>query len=456
MNDAASSQNSFREADRLEALLNTLSIERAYFVTDAGPQLNEVRALSSLRVESLVVAGVMGQPEHFRHLTNRVTIVDTDLPPKGSRLDGAVAAIPGAECVVLSGYEWFLWSDVVADRPNEFLEAILNRKKQGQKDDHPDSGSLRTGFEEAPGVIAGLRYRITGHGPPLVLMPVALAPSQWTPILERLEVHFTVVQLSGSHVGIAAILEARAASSGHREILESFIKRLKIQPGDSVLEVGCGTAAVARLIAHLTQAAKIVATDINPYLMQEAQSLVDSEGLASRVEIVCGDAEKLPFPDDSFAVSVSITTFEECHVDVALAELLRVTVPGGRIGVIVRATDVPKIVNLDASVELKQELARQTGVGYSSGGCADLSLYSRMAALGLQRLKMFPQLAVADSSNGLWLETARQSTVVQLSPSLQDEYLRAEAAARDRGTFFIAGTLHCCVGVKPPSQVPSR
>jgi hypothetical protein len=41
-------------------------------------------------------------------------------------------------------------------------------------------------LREGDGEIAGISYRIRGAGPPLVLLPMFLAPSQWEPLVPRL------------------------------------------------------------------------------------------------------------------------------------------------------------------------------------------------------------------------------------------------------------------------------
>jgi ubiquinone/menaquinone biosynthesis C-methylase UbiE len=50
-----------------------------------------------------------------------------------------------------------------------------------------------------------------------------------------------------------------------------------------------------------------------------------------------GRAEALPFPDSSIDVALACAILEEGDADRMLAELIRITKPGGRIGVVVRA-----------------------------------------------------------------------------------------------------------------------
>ena len=104
----------------------------------------------------------------------------------------------------------------------------------------------------------------------------------------------------------------------------------------------------------------IVALDLNPYLLREAEALAAKEGLSGVIEFRHGNAETLPFPDNRFQATLAFTMLEEGPADRILAEMARVTKPGGHIGVIVRSRDMPWLVNLAlpeglrAKVEAKQ------------------------------------------------------------------------------------------------------
>ena len=65
---------------------------------------------------------------------------------------------------------------------------------------------------ESEGEAAGISYRIRGAGPPLLLMPLELAPSQWAPLLPPLAQHYSIIELGGAYRGTVALLEARGRS----------------------------------------------------------------------------------------------------------------------------------------------------------------------------------------------------------------------------------------------------
>jgi hypothetical protein len=77
-----------------------------------------------------------------------------------------------------------------------------------------------------------------------------------------------------------------------------------------------------------------------------------------------------------------------------------------------------------------------------------MSLYRRLAALGLTALKCFPQMvAVVPGSERI--ERYQQQILAALTPAETATWHQAAAAAKADGTFFIAQSYHCAVGTKP-------
>src|SRR5215831_424257 len=92
---------------------------------------------------------------------------------------------------------------------------------------------------------------------------------------------------------------------------------------------------------------------------------------------------------------ISCTVMEEGNADSMLAEMVRVTKPGGRVAVMVRALDVPWLVNVPVRPELKTKAEIPRGF-VGEDGCADASLGKRLLTAGLQHVKMFPQFVTFD------------------------------------------------------------
>jgi SAM-dependent methyltransferase len=109
---------------------------------------------------------------------------------------------------------------------------------------------------------------------------------------------------------------------------EIFVDRLKIEPGMQVLDVACGTGNLA--IPASRQGAQVTGIDIAPNLLEQARQRAAAESLPIVFEE--GDAEQLPYPDESF--EVVMTMFGAMFApqpDRVAAELARVCRSGGRV-----------------------------------------------------------------------------------------------------------------------------
>jgi SAM-dependent methyltransferase len=111
---------------------------------------------------------------------------------------------------------------------------------------------------------------------------------------------------------------------------ETLVEAASIEPGMDVLDVGCGTGNATIPAAKL--GAGVTGLDASPGLIEIAREL----GADAMVEVdwVVGDAQALPFEDDSFDRVVSIFghMFAPDH-RAAAEELKRVCRPGGRIAI---------------------------------------------------------------------------------------------------------------------------
>jgi len=110
-----------------------------------------------------------------------------------------------------------------------------------------------------------------------------------------------------------------------RELVEA----VEVRPGSQVLDVACGTGHVALEAAR--RFCEVTGLDYVPALVDIARRRAAAEGL--EVDFQVGDAEALPFADDSFDFVLSAigVMFTADH-DRAGAELVRSCRPGGRIG----------------------------------------------------------------------------------------------------------------------------
>ena len=100
---------------------------------------------------------------------------------------------------------------------------------------------------------------------------------------------------------------------------------LDLRAGERVLDLAAGTATSSAALAR--SGADVVGCDFSLGMLQ-----VGRRAGHDGVDLVAGDALRLPFADGSFdAVTISFGLRNTADAGLALAELLRVTRPGGRL-----------------------------------------------------------------------------------------------------------------------------
>jgi demethylmenaquinone methyltransferase/2-methoxy-6-polyprenyl-1,4-benzoquinol methylase len=128
---------------------------------------------------------------------------------------------------------------------------------------------------------------------------------------------------------------ARLLSFGQDPRWRRFlVSRLDVGPQDRVLDVATGTAAVAIELTRRT-GCRVVGLDQSAEMLAEGRRRVAEAGLDDRIELVEGQAEALPFDDESFD---GLTfTYLLRYVDdpaATLAELARVVRAGGPVAML--------------------------------------------------------------------------------------------------------------------------
>lgn len=103
-----------------------------------------------------------------------------------------------------------------------------------------------------------------------------------------------------------------------------------MQPGPQrILDVASGTAGVAMMLAGRTGAV-ITGVDLTEEMLRRGRERVRRRNVGSRISLLCGRAEQLPFPDATFD-ALTFTYLLRYVADPAatLRELVRVVRPGG-------------------------------------------------------------------------------------------------------------------------------
>ena len=116
------------------------------------------------------------------------------------------------------------------------------------------------------------------------------------------------------------------------EALRLLVDATGAGPGDTVLDVACGPGLVVCAFAAVVRHATGI--DLVPAMVERARALQAEWGLTN-VTWQVGDVLPLPFPDASFSIVVSRFAFHHFeHPRAALAEMRRITRPGGRVALV--------------------------------------------------------------------------------------------------------------------------
>jgi SAM-dependent methyltransferase len=146
--------------------------------------------------------------------------------------------------------------------------------------------------------------------------------ARMTPLAELKQTH-RATWAAGDYAAVAEHID----DVPPRDLLD----RIGVLAGKDVLDVATGTGNVALRAA--AAGANVVGLDLTPELFATAWRRMDEWGVA--VDWVEGDAEELPFEDESFDAVLSVfgVQFAPRHQVVA-RELARVCRAGGRIGLV--------------------------------------------------------------------------------------------------------------------------
>ncbi len=159
-----------------------------------------------------------------------------------------------------------------------------------------------------------------------------------------------------------------------RELRQRTANLARIQPGDAVLDVGCGTGTLAMEVARLVGRAGRVA-GVDPGTEQIARARAKAAQRHVPIEFQIGVIEQLPFPDQTFDVVLSTLMMHHLPASLkrqGLAEIARVLKPGGRLVI--------------ADFKRKQERAGQAA-RFHAGGSSMQELAARVSDAGFEAVE---------------------------------------------------------------------
>jgi O-methyltransferase/aklanonic acid methyltransferase len=230
-----------------------------------------------------------------------------------------------------------------------------------------------------------------------------------------------------------------------------LVELLDPAAGSRLLDVATGTGAVLLPAARrVGPTGHVTGIDLSAAIIAEAEHAAQHAGL-SNVSVRRMDAEHLEFPDAAFdAVTCSFGVFFFPAIDVALAEMVRVCKPGGRVALTVFARD-PSPFDPGWPLFARQVQAYGSGyrlpqrVAYTSDEARAL-----LADAGLKNVAVFNESydIVYPNEDAWWafqLTLGSRATILGFEPEMRarfkDEYLEKLRP------YFQADGLHLAVGV---------
>lgn len=112
------------------------------------------------------------------------------------------------------------------------------------------------------------------------------------------------------------------------------VERLRLAPGSTVLDVGCGTGASALPAAEkVAPNGRVIGVDLAEKLLALGRAKAASQGLQN-IEFRVGDMQHLGFPDAHFDAIISVfSIFFVPNMEQQVRELWRMVRPGGRLAI---------------------------------------------------------------------------------------------------------------------------
>jgi ubiquinone/menaquinone biosynthesis C-methylase UbiE len=128
------------------------------------------------------------------------------------------------------------------------------------------------------------------------------------------------------------------AGSSEEPFMRMGLEMLDVQPGEEVLEIGCGTGkAQIELCRFAGEQGLICGLDLSPGMLNVAHNNLAKVGLADRCHLLCADGMLVPLASHKFSalfLSFTLELFDTPEIPLVLAECQRLLKPGGRLVVV--------------------------------------------------------------------------------------------------------------------------
>ncbi len=233
---------------------------------------------------------------------------------------------------------------------------------------------------------------------------------------------------------------------------------MHVGTGHAVLDVGCGPGTDTIPLAGLVgPTGRVMGVDRDPAMLREADARAWHAGVREWVQHLHADALALPFGPHRFDACHAERVLEHLpRPELALAEMVRVTKPGG--WVVVGEPDWGTFI-IDtvepALIDVERRLARVKAERLLQSGYVGRQLYRLAKRAGLADVAIeilsFPVTSVATMRYLFGLdETEREATASGIITIDELQQWRSSLdAAEAAGAFFASGSMALLAGRKP-------
>jgi ubiquinone/menaquinone biosynthesis C-methylase UbiE len=248
-------------------------------------------------------------------------------------------------------------------------------------------------------------------------------------------------------------LERASGVEQIRQLKRRSYELMRVRPGQRVLDVGCGLGDDVRALAALVgPTGRAVGVDLSEAMVVEARQRSAGAGLA--VAFAVGDAHRLDFPDSSLdACRTERTLHVAAEPARAVAELVRVTRPGGHIVALEMDHEMSFLHPGDKATTRTFTLSFVDSVPQ---GWIGRQLTALFLDAGLVEVATEPQVVVSPELElvrrmilDAHLAKVKQSGL--LPADRVDAWLADLVEAHRHGTFLFGLTIFGVVGRKPPA-----
>lgn len=261
---------------------------------------------------------------------------------------------------------------------------------------------------------------------------------------------FRDVDAAQDPLAYATFLDQFAAS--FCEMIGTGLDLLRLTPGATVLDLGCGHGAVfPPLAARVGAGGRIVGLDPSQALLTQGRTRFEGSGLP--VEFRRGDAHALPFADGGFSAARADRVFLFLREPrVAFDELLRVTQPGGRI--VITESDL-ETAAVDASDVKTTRALIATMADQMPNGRIGRQLRAMFIDAGLEEVdvSLFPikSTSFAEWNSRVGAEGALRIAVDQrqVSQAAAAAWLKEQQVREAASRFLATGMFFMVSGTKP-------